>query len=74
MTRQGIARIFPVAALTCTFAAASLVAQCPTSVVAAGLQAPTKIIAGTGDDFLIAGPASVQTWAGSPFSILELAR
>lgn len=54
MTRKGIARIFTAAALTCTFATATLVAQCPTSVVAAGLQAPTKIIAATGNDFLIA--------------------
>jgi hypothetical protein len=54
MTRKGIARIVPAVALTYALAAVTLVAQCPTSVVATGLQAPTKIIATTGDGLLVA--------------------
>jgi len=53
MAQRTIARLFPAAALALNLTAVSVVAQCPTSVAAAGLIAPTKIIA-TGDGLIIA--------------------
>jgi len=49
-----MAKLFPVVALAFSLTAVSGVAQCPTAVVATGLQAPTKIIATSGDGLLIA--------------------
>jgi hypothetical protein len=54
MARKGIVELISSAALAYALTAVSLVAQCPTSVVAGGLQAPTKVITTSGANLLIA--------------------
>jgi hypothetical protein len=54
MSRKGIARIATSMALACVLGTFNVWAQCPVSVAAAGLQAPTKIFAASGGNLLIA--------------------
>ncbi len=53
MTQRTIAKLFPAAALALSLTAVSVAGQCPTSTVATGLLAPTKIIT-AGDGLLVA--------------------